>query len=188
MWFNVTADRIYTCIDASTGAAIWQEYGGPFNGKQEIPSGLVNGINVDFTITSLPIADTLIVLRNGVVVPSVEWSYAHPIVTFSVAPAIGQTVEVYYLTDGTSATSQTNANNQVVDNHTMSAGEITAKQFTLPSTPAVATKVVIDVRGGTSQIYGVDFIVTGDVVDFDGYGLDGQLIAGSIVRSVYYTN
>ena len=186
LWCDVTNDKIYMAIDVTLGAAIWQEYGGPFIGLKEIPTGIINGINKDFTISGVLIDGTIVVFINGIAIKKSNYSFAHPIITLSFAPVLGQTVEVYYLTDGTSATKQLNASNLVIHNYTLTPGDISAKQITLPSTPAVVTNTIVDVRGGTSQVYGVDFIISGAVLDWDGYDLEGQLIAGNILRIQYY--
>lgn len=185
-WVNTTSDVSYIAIDVSTGAAIWIELGKPIIGVREIPTGVINGINADFTITYTPIDDTLMVYRDGSLLPLDQFSYTHPIVTLDTAPSLGQKIEVAYLTNGSTATTQSNASNHVVDNHTLTSGEISAKQLTLPSTPTVPTRVIIDVRGGTCQVYGIDFTVSGDIVDWDGYALDGQISAGEILRIQYY--
>lgn len=74
-----------------------------------------------------------------------------------------------------------------VEYHTLSAPEIAAKQFTLADTPETASEVLIDLIGGSSQIFAVDFTVSGSVVDWTGLALDGQVIAGDILRVVYLT-
>jgi hypothetical protein len=155
-------------------------------GKHEIPTGLVNGVNDDFTIANVPIDDTILVLRNGLVVPESEITYVHPVITLSTAPSIGQLIEVYYLTEGDSATIQLDAGNEIVENRTITAGEITAKKLILTSTPSVGTKVKVDVRSSSSQIYGLDFIVSGDELIWDGYDLESQVVLGAVFRIVYF--
>lgn len=183
---DVSPKNVYIALSVSTGAASWLEVGKPIIGVKEIPAGLVNGINKDYTITVTPVDGTLAVLRNGSVVPESELSFAHPVISFTDAPSVGQIIEAYYLTNGSAATVQLNASNHVVENREITAGEIVAKQLTLTNTPAVSTKVIVDVRGGSVQVYGLDFIVTGAILDWSGYDLDGQIIAGSILRIQYY--
>lgn len=185
-WIDEVAQVTYIALDVTVGAAVWMETGKPIIGIREIPTGLVNGINADYTMTYTPVDNTLIVFRDGNAVPLDQFTYAHPVITMGTAPVLGQKIEVAYLTNGSTATVQADASNQVVVNHTVTSGEITAKQLTLPSTPSVPTRVIADVRGGTIQIYGLDFIVSGTTFDWNGYALDGIIIAGEIIRIVYY--
>ena len=67
----------------------------------------------------------------------------------------------------------------------MTLGEITAKQFTMAATPVSVTKVLCDIIGGTTQVYTLDFIITGNIFSFNGLGLDGILNTGDVVRLFY---
>jgi hypothetical protein len=69
--------------------------------------------------------------------------------------------------------------------HTLLSGEITAKAITLTAIPAVAANTMLDTVGGTSQIYSVDFTVSGSTLSWNGLGLDGLLAAGDILRIQY---
>lgn len=185
-WFDITNDKIYMAIDVTVGAAIWLEYGGPFVGFTEIPTGSVDGFNVDFTISATPIDGTILLKRNGLLVPASEWSFVHPIITFNTPPALAQKVEVTYITTGVSATRILTLTNQIFEPRTITAGEVTAKQITLLNTPAVPTEVQVDLRNGIAQFYSDDFIVTGNILDWSGRGLDGVVIAGTKMRVIYY--
>ena len=72
-----------------------------------------------------------------------------------------------------------------VEYHTLSAGEIIAKAFTLSFTPLVPARVLADLVGGGAQVYSTDFLISVDVFDFNGLGLDGELIANDIIRISY---
>lgn len=186
-WFDTTNDKIYFAIDVTTNAAIWLEYGGPFIGINEVPVGLVNNTNTDFTISALPIDGTLIVKRDGLIVPISEYSFVHPVISLTTAPAYGQKIEAYYLSNGTSATQILTLTNQIVENRTVSAGEITAKKLVLSNTPGVPTEVVCDMRSGSIQVYGVDFnIINGNELNWSGFAMDGVVLAGSILRITYF--
>ena len=82
-----------------------------------------------------------------------------------------------------SASSQT----PQVEYRTITSGEATAKQLTLAFTPNVAANVMLDVVGGTAQIYSVDYSVSGAVLTWNGLGLDSLLAAGDVLRIHYWT-
>lgn len=186
-WLNTATRQLFFAIDVTLGAADWVEVGEPLIGKKEIPSGLVNGVNKNFVISLTPLDDTLLVLRNGSVVPNSQYSFSHPIVTFVTAPSIGSIIEVYYLTNGTPAIAPVSSGIFTQIFHDITAGEIIAKQLLLPTPPPVPTEVVLDVIGGTSQRYGVDFTISGNVLDWNGLRLDGQIVAGSELRIWWFS-
>jgi hypothetical protein len=72
-----------------------------------------------------------------------------------------------------------------VEYRTITSGEATAKQLTLAVEPLTADEVMLDVKGGAIQFLGDDFTVTGDILDWDGLGLDGILVAGDKLRIAY---
>ena len=72
-----------------------------------------------------------------------------------------------------------------VEVRTLIAGEITAKQITLASTPKQALAVEFSPKGGCEQVYGDDFTVSGAILTWNGLGLDGILIAGDKVVVSY---
>jgi hypothetical protein len=186
VWVNVTTDRAFLCVDSTVGAASWLEYSKPFIGYHEIPTGPINGVNTAFTVTLLPVDGTILVLRNGIKVPASDYAFANPTITMNVAPAYGQKIEVFYITNGFSATIQAVLDFKV-ENRVISAGEITAKKLTLTSTPNVPTEVIVDVAGGSAQVYNVDFnIINGNELNWNGFALDGIIFAGSILRIQYY--
>ena len=65
----------------------------------EIPSGIVDGINVTFTLVFNPVTDTVVVRLSGLVqVPGVSKDYTllGKIISFNKAPKVGQEVVVNY--------------------------------------------------------------------------------------------
>jgi hypothetical protein len=70
---------------------------------------------------------------------------------------------------------------------TLSAGDITAKQVPLAAAPYSAAKTILDVIAGGPQLYSTDYTVSAAVLDWTGLGLDGVLIAGDVLRVVYWT-
>ena len=184
IYLSTLTAKLYVKQDAGSSTN-WNEVNTNFIGNKELLSGTINGVNTSFSITLTPLDGTLIVFRNGTAVPESEYSFSHPNVTFTTAPAYGSILEAYYLTGGDPAIFAPQATEEV-EYRTVSAGEITAKQLTLAQTPLVANHVIVDVIGGTAQEYSVDFVVSSDILDWDGYGLEGTLIAGSKLRIKYY--
>lgn len=57
-----------------------------------------------------------------------------------------------------------------------------AKQLTLSNTPKTSGSVFIDVIGGGPLQQGVDFVVSGSVISWNGYGLDTTIGVGDLLR------
>lgn len=74
-----------------------------------------------------------------------------------------------------------------VEYRTITLAEETAEALTLAATPSSATKVMVDVIGGSSGHYGVDYIVTGSTLDWSSLGYSGLLSAGDVLRIHYPT-
>ena len=66
---------------------------------QEVPSGTVNGSNVNFTLSSAPADPTrVMVWLNGIKqIYTTDYSVSGTTVTFVTAPADGQSVDVAFL-------------------------------------------------------------------------------------------
>lgn len=77
-----------------------QKFGGggsEGNVIEEIPSGLINGTNTDFTLSHTPIDHTLLIFLNGVEQSeSVDYTLDGVTITFIEAPQSGDEVSVYY--------------------------------------------------------------------------------------------
>jgi hypothetical protein len=73
----------------------------------------------------------------------------------------------------------------IVDILTLTQTNIDDKQATLSQTPLIPSSVILTPEGGISQIYGVDYIVTGNLLDWTGLGLDGFLEAGDKIVVQY---
>lgn len=67
--------------------------------ENSTPSGTVNGVNTVFTLPSTPEEnDSVLVFLNGLKQKqTTDYSVSGTTLTFVVAPALGQSVEVYYL-------------------------------------------------------------------------------------------
>lgn len=73
----------------------------------------------------------------------------------------------------------------IVDILTLTQTNIDDKQATLSQTPLIPSSVILTPEGGISQIYGVDYIVTGNLLDWTGLGLDGFLEVGDKIVVQY---
>ena len=75
---------------------------------------------------------------------------------------------------------------EFLDYFTLDAADITNKFVTLTTQPTTVEKSLVDVVRGCTQKYGTDFIVAGDVLSWDGLGLETGLVLGDTLR-VHYT-
>ena len=75
--------------------------------------------------------------------------------------------------------------NWFVEYFTLNGTQATNKQVTLATTPVDAGEVTVDVTGGTSQVYGTDFTVTGNILSWNGYALETVLDTGDRIRVGY---
>jgi len=179
---NVTLTQTLNDIEISSLGGV---------GMQEIPAGPVNGVNTTFgPLSQTPSSeDSVLVFVDYVVVDKAGWSLVGSSIVFGGAyiPQTGQSVYVYYLTTGIPATPPAPTGTVHVEYHTISAGEATAKQFNLADSPADPTLALVDIIGGTSQQYSLDFTIAGAVFNWSGLGLDGTLAAGDVVRLWYIT-
>lgn len=74
-----------------------------------------------------------------------------------------------------------------VEYRTLSSGEAASKSIVLLSVPYLSSYTVLDILGGTSQQYSVDYSVTGNTLSWNGLALDGLLSAGDTLRVIYWT-
>jgi hypothetical protein len=65
-----------------------------------------------------------------------------------------------------------------VYNYTLLASDIDNKFIDLPFEPFSPSSVRLNIAGGIEQVNGIDFSVTGDVLSWDGLGLDNFLEEG----------
>lgn len=176
-WFNDLRDAGIAL--ASAGAI----------GKQEVPVGIVNGINPVFgpllfaptTPTSVWVAIDGIKQRYGT-----DFTVSGSTITFQAGsiPLAGQEVDTFYLTSGTAAAPITSAAYRA-EYRTITAPEAAAKSITLAFTPGTPSYVSLDVIGGGAQFFGTDFTVIANALNWGGFALDGVLVAGDQVRVTY---
>jgi hypothetical protein len=68
--------------------------------------------------------------------------------------------------------------------HTINALNLIQGKVTLNYTP-IGGIVALNIVHGSAQIYGVDYIVTGDFISWEGYGLESIIASGDIIRVIY---
>jgi hypothetical protein len=76
---------------------------------------------------------------------------------------------------------------QNVEYRTLTGGEISAKQLTLANTPSTASLVMVDLIGASAQIFNFDFTVASNILSWTGLALDGQVVAGDVLRVFYFS-
>lgn len=185
IYYNTTDNEVrFYNDDSSSWEAVGTGSGSGVGFQEKIGDG--NGVTTNFSVTLLPNStDSIIVYNDGLMIKNSDWSFSNPVITFNTPPPLYTEIYVYYLTGGTPSTPAIGVGTDRAVYHTVTAGEITAKQFTLVDAPADSTKVLVDIVGGVTQESGVDFQITGTTFDFDGYGLDGLLAENDIVRLYY---
>ena len=184
-------------IDPGTGVTITRT-GNKFTfasstgavGYQETPAGSVNGTNAVFgPLSQTPSsAGSILVFVDGLNIPSTQWSYATGYITFLSAPAVGQSVYVYYISGGTPVVPPPASGTIRVEYRTVSSGEAASQILTLAYTPADPSLVMVDIVGGSgAQYYNVDYTVVSNQFRWAGYALDGILSQGDQLRFYYQT-
>lgn len=182
-YFNTTTERLR--IHNGTG---WQDGTGTIDMVREVPSGVINGLNDTFTLSFVPISDQHVsIYLDGNYQEDTEVSFSSNTVTFTTPPATGQSVFAQYVSEGTADPLSQPVGTEQLIYHEVTVGEAVAKQFFIGSTPGTPAKTLVDVIGGTSQHFGVDFTISGSTFDWDGFGLDGTLAANDVVRLRFLT-
>jgi hypothetical protein len=165
--------------------------------KQETPIGTVDGINDTFVLTGVPVnQDSLIVFADVVQKVVADFtlidSGASKAVKFAVGsiPQTGQVPYVAYLTTGGSGGGGGGGGGSSITPKTiypiLLAADITNKAITLPDVPIQPTAVTVDMIGGIAQVYGTDFVVSGNQLSWTGLGLEALLAANDQLRVSYF--
>lgn len=164
--------------------------GGGGVGYQEAPSNPVNGVNDTFgPLAITPLTDESVqVFVDGILRPKTEYTITANSVVFgpSFIPQTGQDVYFFYLASGVANPGPSFTGLLKTEFRTLTGGEITAKKVILVETPSSPGDVLVDMIEGTSQEFNVDYTVVGNELRWNGYALDGQLVAGDRLR-VHYT-
>jgi len=184
IYYNTTSGlmRYYDGVSAA-----WKEVGTSAIGEHE-SLGNGNGVNTDFNISLLPLSESsIIVFKNGVLVPEAEYTFSNPTITFLTAPPAGSQIDVWYLTEGTPSVVVAVGGTIRIGYLDINSTDITNKNATLPAIPLVANEILIDVIGGSSQRYALDFTIIGSTIDWNGLNLEAELVDGSALRYFYYS-
>lgn len=72
-----------------------------------------------------------------------------------------------------------------VERFTVDSTILSDKYVTLVDTPTTADKVKVSVNNGPEQVYGPDFIVNSDRVEWDGRGIETGLVLGNVLIVTY---
>lgn len=158
--------------------------------EQEVPGGLVNGVNDTFgPLTYTPASNrSVIVFVDGIARKyGTEYTVTGLSITFQPGyiPVGGQEVYAAYATGGTPAPPPVVTGTLEVVDHQVTPAEETAKKFILAVTPPNPAKVVVDVYSGGPRRFNLDYTIVSDEFRWNGYALDGVLLAGDWVRLVY---
>ncbi len=158
---------------------LFQDGGSVLQSAQEVLTGPTNGSNLIFGALRFDPneASSVILLRDGRRVPDAQFSIVGKSFVFTAgfAPAAGQKIEaIYYFGDGT--------NKEQTLYYTITQDQIDAKALQLDFIPREGSEVLFDTKSDGFQEYGVDFIVTGSTVSWDGLGFEGIVVEGSKVR------
>lgn len=156
-------------------------------GYYETPAGAINGVNTTFgPLTFVPTqAESVIAYVDGLALLPTEFSYSAGNVILTTPPVAGQTVTVFYTTEGTPIAPPSFTGAWKVEYRTLTAGEIAAKELVLDQTPVAGTEILVDIKGGSTAFYADDFVVTGNLLQWATLGLDGLLVAGDKLRIGY---
>lgn len=160
-------------------------------GFQEVPTGPVNGSNLTFgPLSQLPSSvESVLVFLDGLPVDKSKWTLSGQTIIFTSgnAPYTGQDIYCFYLSGGTPAVPPTPTGTLVTEFRTLTAPEVSAKIVVLANTPSSPGIVLVDIIGGTSQEFSVDYTVVTNEFRWNGYALDGLLSVGDKIRFHYIT-
>jgi len=185
IYYNTTDGKVtyYNDVEAQ-----WDKVGaGGVANREDIGTG--NGVTVDFSLTLFPTSvESVMILRNGIAVKTSDYSINinTGVVTFNTAPATGQFIGAFYLTEGDPVTPPVTSGTFEVEYFDVDSTVLSNKQLTLGNTPSNPTKVLVDVIGGSPQRYGVDYTVSGSTVSWNTLRLDGQIVLNDELRITYF--
>lgn len=160
----------------------YQDGGTVLQSAQESLLGVVDGSNDTFGPLRFDPneVESVVLLRDGRRVPYSQYMMSGKSFVFNATfePQIGQNIEaIYYFVDVESEQTQYISVTQE---------QLDAKQLQLDFTPKNPTEVMFDLNGIGFAVYGVDFIVEGNTVKWNGLGLDGFLSLGTRLRFHYH--
>jgi hypothetical protein len=159
---------------------------------QEVPVGATDGSNNTFILSNTPADPNSLVFwvdqdaleKTDYTLVGATLTITNPIRT----PAVGQNVYAYYLYLGVIMGGGGGGGglNPKVEQFVLNSGNIASKSLVLSQLPNSPSAVIIDVRDEPLIVYGSDYAVSGATVTWAGLGLDGVVIAGDVVRALYF--
>jgi len=183
-YWNST-DKVIKVHDGTS----WVEIAAAITFKKEVPSGTIDGVNQVFTVTEIPVSsEAIAVYVNGNYMEEAEFSVLGNTITMAASstPTLGQSIEAWYLTEGVAPAVTLPGNDNVIY-HTLTGTDVANKEIVLANTPAEPTKVLLDYIGGGTQIYGVDYSVVSNTVEFSGFALETVIAIGDVVRIKFFS-
>lgn len=183
IYYNTTDDKIRFYDDSIPA---WSDLGGVINMEREVPAGSVDGVNTSFTLSLLPLSDEHVsVYVDGRMLNDSEVSISAQNITLTEAPQLGQDIFAWYVHEGIVSAITPVPGTRNVEYITIDLAQEAAKEVTLANSPDTSSKVILDVVGGTSQHFGVDYTVSGTTLSWNGLGLDGILAENDVLRIIY---
>lgn len=165
----------------------WEPVGGTLNMINEVPSGLINGVNQLYITTQQPLTDHhLAVWHNGVKLKKSEYTVSGNDITIGFSPEIDAEIDVWYITDDSANPFSLPDGTWMVVKHEVTAGEVTAEQLTISPTPQDPTNVDMQLRGAPTQSSPEDYLVSGDQLQWGSGALAGVIIAGDKIVLKYF--
>lgn len=159
----------------------------------EVPSGTIDGTNLSFLITTVPISQaSCFLFQNSRLVPNSDWNLSGRNVVFTSgnAPVPSDDLRIKYITQVAIAAGASGApvgTTPRTEYRVLTIGEVAAKQLTLLAAPTDPNNTDFDYEDAdTMQFLGIDYTVAGAVVSWAGLGLDGLLVAGNTVKIRYF--
>lgn len=75
--------------------------------------------------------------------------------------------------------------NYIVETIEITAAQELAQAVVLTNSPATPSKTNLDIVSGSSQRFGFDFTVAGNILSWNGFSLETTLAEGDIIRVTY---
>jgi hypothetical protein len=166
----------------------WKNIGAGLASKHEELIGTVDGLNLDFQSTLLPIGiDAFWLFRNGLKVESDQYTLSGAVASFITAPPIGSRIEAIYLTEGDSPSPVIISGVNNVQYYSITLTDIMNKYFELSPVPAEPSKIQIDVINGSTQRINIDYQIISNQVHWNALSWDGLVEIGDTFRIQYFS-
>lgn len=135
-------------------------------------------------------------LLNAIIPAAGSEAFKDPVTNPGALPAVGTAGEVRYVLSTNSLfawngsawieiTPSGGASTTKIEKFTLSSGQISAKQLTLSSIPSSPSTSVVLVEGGPNQLFTTDYTISGNVLSWNGLGLESLLAAGEQLQIIY---